>query len=339
MAPDVKPLVLSVGCPSGIGPEVTFRALAARPDATAIVVGDSAMLEREAMAFGLGERLRPCEESTRLRVGDIGLWSASARLSKPARPGKPSAEGGAAQLAWIDAACDLVASGTGRALVTGPASKESIATSGVRGAKRFRGHTEHLAERLGAEAVVMAFAMPRGEAWFATSLVTTHLPLARVPRAVTVDGVSRAIMRLIELLRGLGVRSPRVAVAGLNPHAGEGGLLGHEESNVIAPGLRLASDQLAAKRWRARLAGPLGAETAYRLAASGTFDGVVAMFHDQATIACKLLGFGEAVNVTLGLPIVRTSVDHGTAYDLAGKGVASAEGMLSAMHLAARLAR
>lgn len=335
----MKPLVLSVGCPSGIGPEVTLGALRELPGTTAIVVGDPDTLARAAVAAGLGERVRPCDERTSLRAGQIGLWQASARLPRAARPGRPEPQGGAAQLAWIDAACDLVAAGVGKALVTGPASKESIATSGAPRAKRFRGHTEHLAARLAAGPVVMAFVVPRDGTWFATSLVTTHVPIRRLPRALTEEGVVQATVRLVELLRALGVRSPRIVVTGLNPHAGEAGLLGREELEVIGPGVVLAQKRLAAQRFRARLLGPIGAESAYRMAVGGAFDGVVAMFHDQATIACKLIGFGEIVNVTLGLPIVRTSVDHGTAYDLAGKGTASAAGMVSAIRLATQLAR
>jgi 4-hydroxythreonine-4-phosphate dehydrogenase len=333
----MKPLVVSVGCPSGVGPEVTLAALAALPDATALLVGDPSSLERLGRARGHGARLRHVDERARLGRGEIGLYSGSQSLSRAAKPGEPDAEAGVAQLAWIDAACDLVASGVGAALVTGPVSKEAIATSGARGARRFRGHTEHLAERLDAGPVVMAFALPRGDGWFATSLVTTHLPVIRAARALSSEGVGLATTRLCELLASLGVRRPRLAVSGLNPHAGEGGLLGREELDVIAPGVTLAKERLASRR--ARVVGPLGAESAYRLAALGNFDGVVAMLHDQATIACKLLGFGEAVNVTLGLPIVRTSVDHGTAYDLAGTGRASCEGMVSALRLAERLAR
>ncbi|MBM4374892.1 MAG: 4-hydroxythreonine-4-phosphate dehydrogenase PdxA [Deltaproteobacteria bacterium] len=333
----MKPLVVSVGCPSGVGPEVSLAALASLPDTTAVLVGDPSSLERLGTRFGLEARMRRVDERVRLRRGELGLYATSLSLSRAAKPGEPDAEGGAAQLAWIDAACDLVASGVGAALVTGPVSKEAIATSGARGARRFRGHTEHLAERLDAGPVVMAFAMPRGSGWFATSLVTTHLPVARAARALSSEGVAVATTRLCELFASLGVRRPRVAVTGLNPHAGEGGLLGREERDVIAPGVELAKERLA--RQRARVEGPLGAESAYRLAAEGAFEGVVAMLHDQATIACKLLGFGEAVNVTLGLPIVRTSVDHGTAYDLAGTGRASHEGMVSALRLAERLAR
>lgn len=335
----MKPLVISVGCPSGVGPEVTLAALRVANRTTAIVVGDVDSLDRDARASGLAARLRRYEPGVRLRSGEIGIHLGGKRLPRRATAGRPDAAGGAAQLAWIDAACDLVASGEGAALVTGPVSKESIAGSGVKGARSFRGHTEHLATRLGVGPVVMAFAMPRDERWFATSLVTTHLPIARVPRALDVDGVVRATLRLAGLLRELGVRSPRVAVTGLNPHAGEAGLIGREELSVIAPAIEAATRRAKAEGLRVRLVGPLGAESAYRLASSHAFDGVVAMFHDQATIACKLMGFGEAVNVTLGLPIVRTSVDHGTAYDLAGTGRASHEGMLSAIRLAERLGR
>jgi 4-hydroxythreonine-4-phosphate dehydrogenase len=230
-------------------------------------------------------------------------------------------------------------------MVTGPVSKHAIATSGAPGSERFRGHTEHLAERLGAAEVVMAFA---GET-LTTALVTTHLPLSAVPAAVTPEAVATSVYWLSRLLRSLGVRRPRVAVAALNPHAGEGGLLGDEERTRIAPGIALARTRLAGEGIRAEISGPLGAETALRLAVRGQrgghprppgqFDGVVTMYHDQATIPSKLLGFGEAVNVTLGLPLIRTSVDHGTAYDLAGTGKADPRGMREAIALAVRLSR
>ncbi len=221
------------------------------------------------------------------------------------------------------------------ALVTGPVSKHAIATSGAPGSERFRGHTEHLAERLGAAEVVMAFSSPE----LTTALVTTHLPLLAVPAAITPFAVATSTYWLVRLLLALGRKRPRLAVAALNPHAGEGGLLGDEETTRIAPGIQRARERLAREGLAAELTGPLGAETAIRLAACGAFDGVVTMYHDQATIPSKLLGFGEAVNVTLGLPIVRTSVDHGTAYDLAGTGRADPRGMREALALAVKLSR
>jgi 4-hydroxythreonine-4-phosphate dehydrogenase len=262
----------------------------------------------------------------------IGIWKESRALEGAHRPGRPDAAAGAAQLAWIDQATDLVREGASEALVTGPVSKAMIAASGASG---FLGHTEHLAARLGAEEVVMAFATER----FSTALVTTHLPLRRVPDAIDARAVAVSSYWLARLLADRGIAEPRIVVGALNPHAGESGLIGDEEERVLAPGIDRARQRLAAEGRACALEGPQGADTAYRRAAAGEVDGVVAMYHDQATIACKLVGFGEAVNVTLGLPILRTSVDHGTAYDLAGSGRASASGMCAALRLAAKLAR
>jgi 4-hydroxythreonine-4-phosphate dehydrogenase len=216
--------------------------------------------------------------------------------------------------------------------VTGPVSKAVIAKSGSPGAARFLGHTEWLRDQDGAAASVMCFVSRR----LTTSLVTTHLPLGDVPARLTPGGVALATVWLARLLRALGMPKPVLAVAALNPHAGERMLLGREESDAIVPGIKAARRTL---RGRAAIHGPVGGETAYRLAYAGHFDGVVAMYHDQATIPMKLVAFGDAVNVTMGLSAVRTSVDHGTAYDIAWQGTASADGMVSAMKLAGRLAR
>jgi len=334
-------LAVSLGCPSGIGPEVSVAAAASLEGARALLVGDQGVIERAARLRGVDVHrlvhLGHASDSSKLDAGAIGVLQPTERLSlRDARPGRPSRQGGAAQLAWIDAASDLVVHGHAAALVTGPVSKSVIAASGVPTAARFLGHTEHLQRRLGAAEVVMAFA---GET-FTTALVTTHLPLARVSRAITEAAVATAVFWLADLLSRLarpGAR-PRVAIVSLNPHAGEGGLLGREEANAIVPGMRLAQDRLDRAGVACDLRGPVPAETAFRHAAGGAYDGVVAMYHDQATIPMKLVGFGEAVNVSLGLPIIRTSVDHGTAYDIAGKGLADPRGMLSAMRLAVRLA-
>ncbi len=331
-------LALSVGCPAGVGPEVAVAAAARASNARCVLVADEEVLRRAAKIRRVSTRrfvaIHGVKEAWALTPGQIGVWAASERLAAPALPGHPNAAAGAAQLAWIDQATDLVTSGLAAALVTGPVSKLSIATSGAPHSALFRGHTEHLAERLSASEVVMAFASKE----LVTALVTTHLPLAEVPEAVTADSVARSTYWLVDLLHRLGLRRPRVVVAALNPHAGEGGLLGSEEGTRIAPGIQLARRRLVSAGIAADLFGPMGAETAIRLSAKGDFDGVVTMYHDQATIPSKLLGFGEAVNVTLALPIVRTSVDHGTAYDLAGTGKADARGMREAIELAVRLA-
>jgi 4-hydroxythreonine-4-phosphate dehydrogenase len=267
----------------------------------------------------------------RLARGQVGIWA----RSQPAvgALGRPERADGAAQLAWIDEATRLVLAGAASALVTGPVSKEIIASSGAPGSSGFLGHTEHLAARTGAREVVMAFWSRR----LSTALVTTHLPIARVPRAISPRRVEAATYWLARLMFVLRRREVRLVVCSLNPHAGEGGLLGDEERTRIEPGLARARAALSRQEVHAHVTGPIGAETAFRLASGGSFDAVVAMYHDQATIPMKLLGFGDAVNVSLGLPIIRTSVDHGTGYELAGTGRADARGMASALALASRL--
>jgi 4-hydroxythreonine-4-phosphate dehydrogenase len=334
-------LAVSIGCPCGIGPEVSVAAAARLPAGVrALLVGDLGALRCAAKVLGFSAsrlvRVESAAQAWALPRRAIAVLSPLPPLAAAERrPGKPGRAAGAAQLRWIDVATDLVSAGEADALVTGPVSKEAIARSGARGSRGFLGHTEHLAARLGAAEVTMAFYA--ADLGITTTLVTTHLPLARVPAAIDAAGVARAAYWtawLVDRVQGTHERG-RVAVAALNPHAGEHGLLGDEESRVIAPGIRLAKRRAA--KLRVDLEGPVPAETAFRLAKAGTFAAVVAMYHDQATIPMKLLGFGDAVNVSLGLPIVRTSVDHGTAYDRAGEGSADPRGMVEAMKLAARL--
>jgi 4-hydroxythreonine-4-phosphate dehydrogenase len=319
---DPLPLALSVGCPAGIGPEVAVEACASFPHPV-ILVGDEGQLRELEGRRGLSlARHTILQPGAPLAPGDR-------------RPGHPTAAGGEAQLLWVDRALDLVTSGRASGLVTGPVSKKVIESSGAPGASGFTGHTEHLQRRLGADEVVMAF----WSATLSTALVTTHLPLREVPAALTPEGVGGAAFWLAWLLSTLGTASPRVAVAGLNPHAGEGGLLGDEEQTILGPGLEVARERARRAGLEARFSGPQGAETAFRQGAAGGLDGVVAMYHDQATIPMKLLGFGEAVNVSLGLPVVRTSVDHGTGYEIAGTGRADARGLRLALELGWRLAQ
>ena len=316
-------IVVSTGCPAGVGPEVSVAA-AARTREPCVLVGDLATLVDAARLVGVpDEKLVPF--TGRPERGKIHVYHVGPAIAPRERSSKAA---GRAQLAYVAAAYDLVKQAPGRALVTGPVSKAAIARSGARSARKFRGHTEWLGERDGARHTVMCFVAPT----FSTSLVTTHLALSKVPRAVDAPSVTAAVRALGDLLRALGVRRPRIAVASLNPHAGEGELLGNEERKAIVPGMRAAGRGLS-------LTGPIGAETAYRKAHAGEFDGVVAMYHDQATVPLKLVAFGSAVNVTMGLSIVRTSVDHGTGYDIAWKGRADFSGMSAAIALAARLAR
>jgi len=305
--------------------------------AGAVLVGDLGTLRAAAALVGVPkERLVPIrgngERPDVLRVLEVG-----ARLSvRDRRPGKPSRRAGAAELAYVEVAHFLVRehvrTGGRGALVTAPVSKHAIATSGVRGASRFAGHTEWLRDLDGASETVMCFV----GAGMATSLVTTHVAIADVPRRIDAAGVTRATVALAELLKRTGTKRPRVAVASLNPHAGEGEMFGKEETRAIVPGIRSARRALGRS---AEIVGPIGAETAFRKMRGRVYDGVVSMYHDQATIPMKLVAFGDAVNVTLGLSIPRTSVDHGTAYDIAWQGKADPAGMLSALRLATRLSR
>jgi 4-hydroxythreonine-4-phosphate dehydrogenase len=339
----VRPVIaISLGCPSGIGPEVAVEAAAATKGADVVLVGDRRVIERAASIVGVAKRrLVDVDEQSFDKLGQtratsvIGCFASAAPVALAKAPlGRPTRAAGAAQLAWVDQAMDLVVRGAARALVTGPVSKSAIASSS-RAARAFRGHTEHLAARCRADEVVMAFWAKE----LTISLVTTHLPISRVSKALTPKRVAGAVYWTADLAWRLGTKKPRIVVTGLNPHAGEDGLLGTEEPRTIAPGIALARHRLARSRLEARLSGPIGAETAVRYAHAGRYDAVVAMYHDQATIPMKLVGFGEAVNVTLGLPFVRTSVDHGTGYDIAGQRKADARGMKAAIDLAVRLAQ
>lgn len=325
-------IVISVGCPSGVGPEVSVAAASLLRGATCVLVGDLAMLREAAEVVGVSpHKLEPFAGTDSRRDDRLYVVEAGPKL-KPSdrKPGKPSRAAGAAQLAYVETAYALVRSAPKRALVTGPVSKAAIAHSGLARARHFRGHTEWLQDLDGAKSSVMCFASER----LTTSLVTTHLPIAEVPQALTPALVAESTYWLARLLQGLGKRRPHVAVASLNPHAGEDGMFGREESRAILPGMKRAEKRLGRS---SVLSGPVGAETAYRKAYAGKYDGVVAMYHDQATIPMKLVAFGDAVNVTMGLSIVRTSVDHGTAYDIAWSGSADAAGMTAALELALKL--
>lgn len=316
-------LAISVGCSCGIGPEVTVGALDAltvkHPDVSFVVHGDAGALADAAALRGLRwegmERVR-LVAATELSLDDR-------------RPGPSTLAAGRAQLLSLDAAIDTVLAGTAHALVTGPIDKASVTRSGT----PFLGHTEHLAQRCGVRRVVMMFAGPL----LRTSLASTHLPIARLSSELTRDAVRETVLITARSLSTwFGIPSPRIVVCGLNPHAGEAGLIGREEIDAIGPAIE---DARAALGPAVELVGPMGAESAYRKAKDGRFDAVVAMFHDQATIASKLLDFGDAVNVTLGLPIIRTSVDHGTGADIAGQGIADIAGMVAALELAISFAR
>ena len=328
-----------MGCPASIGPEVTLKAALkeAKPGQCLVILGDLLTLQERAAQIGLKKRqlakvhwLKRSDEALEKQISRLGstheilaVQIAEELPAKDRKPGKVTPAAGQAQLHYVEEGYRL-AHALGAPLVTAAVSKEAIAHCGLARARKFRGHTEWLESMDKAAYSVMCFTSER----LITSLVTTHIPVRQIARALTPALVCRSIIELADLVVRLRGPGAAIAVSSLNPHAGEGELLGKEEGSLIAPGIEQARKILGR---RAKVYGPIGAETAYRKAAQGGYDGVVAMYHDQATIPMKLLDFGGAVNVTQGLSIVRTSVDHGTAYDIAGQGIASEAGMRSAV--------
>lgn len=323
----MKPVVaVSLGDPAGIGPEVTAAALASasvRRALVPIVFGDDAVYARACHAMNVDDRLvRVASAAEGARRGAPCLVPVT--TLNDARPGRPTRAGAFAQLAYLEAAVDALEAGHARALCTAPLSKEQVSRTG----RVFSGHTEYLAERFGAR-VLMLLAGPT----LRVAIHTTHVAIADVARRLDEAEIVRDLSLLHDGLgRWFDIPRPRIGVCGLNPHAGDGGLFGDEEARVIAPAVARA------RRKRIDVRGPFAADGLFPIAAKGGFDAVLAMYHDQGLVPLKLLDFDRAVNVTLGLPIPRTSPDHGVAYDLAGRGTARFASMREAALLAARLA-
>ena len=319
-------IFLTTGCPSGIGPEISV--LAAKSCLGSVLIGDLKTLRAAAILRGVDEAmLQPFSGSgSSSRV--IPVVQAGPKLKIADRKtGKPTAASGLAQLCYLEAAVELLKEYPGAAIATAPISKEAVLYSGEARLKSFRGHTEWLGMLDGEKRTTMCFASKT----LATSLVTTHIPISAVSTAVKPDGVAEATIQLAQLVLQLRQGKPRIAVASLNPHAGEAELIGGEERSAILPGIEKARAVLGKS---VEVLGPIGAETAYRKMTEGVYQGVVAMYHDQATIPMKLLDFGKAVNITMGLSFVRTSVDHGTAYDIAWRGIADPRAMIEAVKTA-----
>ncbi|MBI2383154.1 MAG: 4-hydroxythreonine-4-phosphate dehydrogenase PdxA [Gammaproteobacteria bacterium] len=324
--PSLPRLLLTPGEPAGIGPDLAV-ALAQRPPpgVRLAAVADPDLLRERALQLGLPlEPIRfdavhaPPERPAQLEVLPVPL-------AVPAVAGRLDPRNSGYVLATLRAAVRAIQDGRADALVTGPVHKGAINDAGI----PFSGHTEFLAELTGAGLPVMMLAA----GGLRVALATTHLPLRAVPDAITAERLETTLRILHRDLRArFGIADPRILVAGLNPHAGEGGHLGREEIEVIGPVLeRLRAQGL-------RLTGPLPADTLFTPRYLDQADAVLAMYHDQGLPVLKHHGFGEAVNVTLGLPIVRTSVDHGTALELAGTGKAEIGSLLAAVRMAAELA-
>lgn len=319
MTGNLPVLAVTPGEPAGIGPEILLRYQAGSPDSRVLAVADREMLIRTAGALNLPADIIDWQPGAEIRAGR--LYCANIPMARRETPGKLDPANAGYVLDTLRRAVELVSGGDASALVTGPVHKGVINDSGI----RFSGHTEFLAQRAGVSQVVMMLAAPG----LRVSLVTTHLPLREVADALTPERLE-AVIRITEgaLHNQFGIDRPRLQILGLNPHAGESGHLGHEDQDIIQPVIqRLRAEGLD-------LAGPVPADTAFNPPRIAESDAVVAMYHDQGLPVLKHMGFGRAVNITLGLPFIRTSVDHGTALDLAGKGLADT-GSLEAAILAA----
>jgi 4-hydroxythreonine-4-phosphate dehydrogenase len=324
----VPRIVVTSGEPAGIGPDACVALSLKDWPADLVIAGDARLLEETAAALAVGSRVCVYDPSAAPATSKAGVLTL---LDVPAPhavvAGRLDARNAVSVIAMLDRACDGALSGEFAAMVTAPVQKSTLMEAGF----DFMGHTEYLAARAGAALPVM---MLQNEA-LRVALVTTHLPLADVPRAITRERL-RATLEIVheDLRRRFRVAAPRIAVLGLNPHAGESGHLGREEIDVIEPVIR----ELRARGLDVR--GPVPADTAFTPQfLAGGVDVVVAMYHDQGLPVIKHAGFGHTVNVTLGLPIIRTSVDHGTALSLARTGRADTGSLESAVSLAISLVR
>ena len=326
------PLALTQGDPSGVGPELTLKAWLARKEralAPFFVIADPALLARQAQAFGLAVPIESATPHTAAEIFARALPVVPLAQATQGAPGAPDPADAAGTIASIESAAAIVARGEAHAVVTNPISKAALYAAGF----RHPGHTEFLAELAARHfgrtfhPVMMLYAEE-----LAVVPATIHVALSAVPQLLTRELlIETGRIVASDLASRFGVARPRLAFAGLNPHAGEGGAMGREEIDVIAPAIdALRSDGIDAS-------GPHPADTLFHAAARARYDAAICPTHDQALIPIKTLAFDRGVNVTLGLPFIRTSPDHGTAFDIAGKGVADATSLIEALRLAARL--
>jgi 4-hydroxythreonine-4-phosphate dehydrogenase len=352
-------IAIALGDAGGIGPEVTLKAVAAEltgDDTRYVLIGNGGLLVELSRKLKLSLPLAPfraddaqfrvtwCDPPTRppgarspkrgevrgegpsdtlSPIGGEG-WGEGASAQKPGCPAHARAA-----VAWLEYGAELCLRGEADALVTAPVNKEAIIRSGL---KDFVGQTELLSALAKTErTAMMLLGCDDRQRWLRVALATVHLPIARVAQSLTREKIELAIELAARACRDLGLPRARVAVCGLNPHAGEGGQIGTEEITTILPAVE------AARAKGVDVLGPLAADTLFHYAFRGDYDAVVAMYHDQGLVPLKMIGFETGVNWTLGLPFIRTSPDHGTAYDIAGKGIANPSSMIEAIRLAKRL--
>ena len=319
-------LAIALGDPTGIGPEVALKAVAAelsRDDQRYLLIGDEEQVRQLNQSLKLGLQIGVNSSSARVAVHPQG------QLRGELQQGAP--EAARAALAALQHGAQLCLRGEAQALVTAPVNKEAIIRSGH---SSFVGQTEMLSDMAGTDrtAMMLLGSDDRGR-WLRVALATIHVPIREVAARLKREKIDLAIELAARACQDLGLPRARVAVCGLNPHAGEGGKIGDEEITTVAPAIA------AAKARGLDAQGPFAADTLFYHAFRGDYDAVVAMYHDQGLVPLKMIGFENGVNWTLGLPFIRTSPDHGTAYDIAGRGIANPSSMIAAIRLAKQLAR
>jgi 4-hydroxythreonine-4-phosphate dehydrogenase len=320
-----RPLAISMGCPVGVGPEIILRFFEQLTHEAPVVVGDLGVLQRTAAQ--IQSPVRPCvwQPGQVPAAGTVPVLEVSPLDAAHLHWGQPTQASAQAMAAYIRRAVQACLSGEFAALVTCPISKKALHKAGI----LYPGHTEMLAELTGCQRFRMMLAGP----CLRVVLVSIHEALVTACTGLNVAAIHDCIAMTAEgLIQDFALSQPRIAVAGLNPHSGEQGMFGHEEQEIIEPALRSYTGP-------GRISGPWPPDTVFYRASQGDFDAVVSMYHDQGLIPFKLLHFKDGVNVTLGLPIVRTSVDHGTAYDIAGQGKADASSLQAACRLALTIAQ
>lgn len=321
----MKKIAITIGDPAGIGPEVVLRSIInpeIRKICQPIVVGDRVVIEEAMQMLSMDIQINELNKSVyKNSESVVNLLNRNALASFVTR--KPTDANGRACVSYIRKAVDLAINKSVDALVTAPISKESLNMAGF----KWHGHTEMLAEFTSTK----EYAMMLTGGSLRVMLVTIHEALRNVPDLITKEKVLNTILLAQKACAMLGIENPRIGIAGINPHAGEAGMFGDEEKNKIAPAIE------EAKKLDIKADGPYPPDTIFHKAYKGEFDIVVCMYHDQGLIPLKMIAFDSGVNVTVGLPIIRTSPDHGTAYDIAWKGIANPSSMIEAIKLAARL--
>ena len=315
-------IALSLGEPSGIGPDIAITISQLQRTEKTLVYADPEMIADRAKLLGINLNIVELEDTQFAQPHKPGTMQIVPVQSKvKVVPGKPNPENSSYVLDCLDQAIDACSSSKLDAITTGPISKEVINQAGV----SFSGHTQYLADRLGSQRPVMMLVAGK----LRVVLLTTHIPLKDVSNAVT-SKLIKHVTTIVhqELTDKFGIYSPNIWLCGLNPHAGEGGYLGQEEITVISPSV------MELRNTGIKITGPVSADSAFTASQRKKYDAIISMYHDQGLTALKTLGFGEAVNVTLGIPIVRTSVDHGTGLDIAGTGKSSAGSLIAAIDLA-----